>query len=407
VKIAYLAPEIPALSATFVYNEILTLEAMGTEVVPFSVHKPSGDINEPAVQKLQQKVHCLYQQPLLSVFKDVVLLFLTHPQNSFKALMLLFSDMWTLGLLSRTSWGLGYRFLYSANLARRIIKNECSHIHVHFAHVPTDIAMYAAVFSNISFSVTAHANDLFERGWLLSEKVSRSAFFATISEFNQRFLVGLGVDKEKVKIIRCGVDADKFSMRLGFVRNTRVKLGLVGRLVEKKGVDTLINAVSLLKQQGILFELYIAGSGPLEDELKLHVQQLGLDSDEVVFLGVIAHKDVAEFITSLDAFVLPCKQDRQGDMDGVPVVLMEAMLSGVPVISTELSGIPELVINKETGLLVKPNDERGLADAIIAIINQDELRVNMINNAISKVSSEFSLVGNVKKLYELLKGVKM
>lgn len=403
MKIAYLAPEIPALSATFVYNEILTLEAMGAEVVPFSVHQPSGDINEPAVQKLQQNVFCLYQQSLLSVCSDVVALLFRYPGNAFKALMLLFSDMWTLGVFSRTSWGLAYRFLYAAGLAKHLIKNKCSHIHVHFAHVPTDIAMYAAVFSNGSFSVTAHANDLFERGWLLPEKVSRSAFFATISEFNKRFLIELGAEADKIKIIRCGVDADKFSQRIDFVPNSTIKLGVVGRLVEKKGIDTLINAMSLLKKQGVSVELYIAGSGPLEDELKQYVKQMNLSNDDVVFMGVIAHKDVAEFITSLDIFVLPCQQDSQGDMDGIPVVLMEAMLSCVPVISTELSGIPELIVNDETGLLVQPKDSQGLAAAIIKMNKQDALREKMGSQAILKVKSEFSLAGNVKKLYALLK----
>jgi len=214
-------------------------------------------------------------------------------------------------------------------------------------------------------------------------------------------LLEIGVDAAKLKIVRCGVDAEQFSRRLGFVANEVVKIGLVGRLVEKKGIDTLIKAVTLVKQKGLSFELLIAGSGPLDNELAQLVKTLGLDSTEVQFLGAMPHAEVAAFITSLDMFVLPCKQDSYGDMDGVPVVLMEAMLSGVPVISTELSGIPELVINEITGLLVKPNNETALADAIIRLVNDETLRQEMIANAINKVQNDFSLAGNAQKLKDM------
>jgi len=403
VKIAYFAPEIPALSATFVYNEILQLESMGTEVVPFSVHEPFSDIQEPEVQKLKQKVQHLYGRSKLSVLKDNVYLLMTQPKCFFQAVKLLLADMWQLGLFSRTAWGQGYRFLFAASLARDLIKNDCSHIHVHFAHVPTDIAMYAAVLSNITFSVTAHANDLFERGWLLSEKVSRSAFFATISEFNRLFLAGLGVDKDKIKIIRCGVDFDKFSARDDFQSQEKIKIGLVGRLVEKKGVDVLIQALKILKDEGLVIELHIAGTGPLQQELLELAQELNFTNTEINFLGSLPHKDVSTFIKSLDIFVLPCKQDKNGDMDGIPVVLMEAMLSGVPVISTELSGIPELVIDTETGLTAEPGNIGAMASVIKKMIDNDTWRDEMSRNAINKVKSDFSLQKNTTKLNTLFK----
>ncbi|MCJ8271517.1 MAG: glycosyltransferase, partial [Psychrosphaera sp.] len=178
-----------------------------------------------------------------------------------------------------------------------------------------------------------------------------------------------------------------------------------GRLVEKKGIDTLIRAISLLHKQDQKIELFIAGSGPLADELASLVQQTGLTSAEVKFLGAMPHTQVADFIESLDVFVLPCKQDKNGDMDGIPVVLMEAMLSGVPVISTEISGIPELVINKETGLLVQPGNEHVLAEAMTSIINDASLKDVMIKQAVAKVRNEFSLKGNTEKLHTLFTGI--
>jgi len=401
VKIAYLAPEIPALSATFVYKEILMLQELGLDVVSFSVHRPSSKATERVLDGLKESVSYLYENKRLNIIRAHLSLLLTRPKRYFSAIACLIKDVMSVGLLSRNALGLVFRFFYAGYLADQLLKNKCQHLHVHFAHVPTDIAMYASAFSGVSFSITAHANDIFERGWLLKEKAKRSAFFATISEFNRRYLLESGVDAAKLKIVRCGVDAEQFSRRLGFVANEVVKIGLVGRLVEKKGIDTLIKAVALVKQKGLSFELLIAGSGPLDNELAQLVKTLGLDSTEVQFLGAMPHAEVAAFITRLDMFVLPCKQDSYGDMDGVPVVLMEAMLSGVPVISTELSGIPELVINETTGLLVKPNDETALAEAIIRLVNDETLREEMIVNAINKVQNDFSLAGNAQKLKDM------
>jgi len=401
VKIAYLAPEIPALSATFVYKEILALQQLEFDVACFSVHRPNPIATDAGLDTLKQGIHFLYESSKWGIIKSHIKLLFKSPIRYFCTAYQLISDIFSVGLLSRNALGLVFRFFYAGRLADQLLKQQCQHLHIHFAHVPTDIGMYAASFIDIPFSVTAHANDIFERGWLLKQKVARCAFFATISEFNRRYLLGLGVDADKLKIVRCGVDAKQFSTRKNFVSAERVKIGTVGRLVEKKGIDTLIGAMALIKQQGLPCDLLIAGSGPLDEELRQLVKEQQLNSTEVHFLGAIAHTEVAEFITSLDVFVLPCKQDKNGDMDGVPVVLMEAMLSGVPVISTELSGIPELILNQQTGLLVKPGDANALAEAIIQILSDDVLRAKMLIQAAAKVNDEFSLLGNAEKLKHL------
>ena len=401
MRIAYLAPELPALSATFVYNEILQLEKLGTEVVPFSVHQPNSRVDEDHVRALKDRTVNLYAQPKLRVLKSHILLLARHPVRYLKTLWLLCKDMWCVGLFSRTAFGLGYRFLFSASLAAQLIKEKCNHLHVHFAHVPTDIGMYASSLSSIPFSVTAHANDIFERGWLLKEKVDRSSFFATISEFNKKHLAEIGVDTQKLEIIRCGVDPSQFSPKDTVTSNQVIKIGVIGRLVDKKGIDTLIEAVTVLKAQGKRFELHIAGSGPLEDSLKGLVSRNNLDEKEVVFLGAIPHVEVAGFIKSLDMFVLPCRKSENGDVDGIPVVLMEAMLSGVPVITSNISGIPELVIDNVTGLLVEQNNLDDLAEKIFLLSENAELRQSLIKKGINKVRGDFSLIENTKKLYFL------
>jgi len=399
-RLAYLAPEIPSLSATFVYNEIFQLQAMGIEVEAFSVHESGYGADDIQIQQLTEKTFNLYCQPKLSVLMDNIMQLIHFPSRYLKTLSLLIKDIRYIGF-SRTSVGLVYRMFFSAGLARQLQQKECQHLHVHFAHVPTDIAMYAASLSGITFSVTAHANDLYERGWLLKQKVERSSFFATISDFNKQFLKSEGIPLDKIKIIRCGVNIKDFSPRINRKLHAVPKIGAVGRLVEKKGMDVLIKAVAQIKQQGQRVELHIAGSGPMEQTLKQLAEMNGLDAKDIYFWGAMQHSEVEKFIKSLDVFVLPCKQDANGDIDGIPVVLMEAMLSAVPVISTRISGVPELVIDNVTGLLAEPDDEKSLLEKITLMLREEGLRNNMVDKAIDKVKTDFSLQLNTEKLQHL------
>jgi colanic acid/amylovoran biosynthesis glycosyltransferase len=401
IKLAYLAPEIPALSATFVYNEIFQLEQLGYAVVPFSVHRPGVSAADKKLADLEASVFYLYAQKKHVVLKDNVLFLLKHPLRYLITLKTLLSDMFKVGVLSRTAMGLAFRFFYSVILAKQLLKTGVQHIHVHFAHVPADIAMYAASLSGISFSVTAHANDLFERAWLLPEKVDRAKFFVTISEFNREFLRRQGCDVDQVAVVRCGADVEYFNCRKKPGMSDVPKIGFIGRLVEKKGADDLLLAANELKKMGMNFKLAIAGSGPLEGHLIELARKLGLSDGYVSFVGPIAHSAIPEFLSELDVFVLPCKQDRAGDMDGIPVVLMEAMLSGVSVISTRLSGIPELVVDRETGLLVEPGNKIQLANAIQALIEDEALTKQLNMNAVSKVKKEFNLRENAAQLTKL------
>jgi len=402
MKIAYLAPEIPALSATFVYNEIFQLEQLGLEIQPFSVHDNQAVFSDPSLQDLKSRTHFLYQTPIYSVIADQIKIFLKRPASYIKGLVLLVKDIITTGAFTRLSMGMVYRFFYSASLANQLIKKNCKHIHVHFAHVPTDLAMYAATLAGIEYSVTAHANDLFQRGWLLKEKVERAKFFITISEYNRQFLIAQGADENKITVLHCGVDPAQFSLREGFIPSQIPKIGVVARLVEKKGIDHLINAVAYLKKNAKPYQLAIVGDGPLLDEHQALANSLGLSSKEASFLGAIDHQEIASFIKSLDVFVLPCQKDSAGDMDGIPVVLMEAMLSGVPVISTPLSGIPELIIHNETGLLASTESISVFADCIVKSIQDIDSTKKRVIKGVEKVQIDFSLIKNSLKLHHFI-----
>ena len=401
-KLAYLAPEIPALSATFVYNEILRLEKNGWQVVPLSVHRPHSPAREAALEELGSRTVYLYLTPRGKILLDSLYLLVRHPIRYLRVLASATGDAWRTGLLNRVGLGLFYRFMVAASAARILLNENCDHLHVHFAHVPTDIAMYAAGMAAIPFSFTAHANDLFERGWLLAQKGRRARFAVTISEHNRRFLIEKGCPGNKIHVVRCGVDPTAFATGSKPPADPIPTIGTLGRMVEKKGMDDLIRACDILTKRNVVFNLEIAGDGPMQSELQTLIGEREL-AKRVRFIGPLSHDQVPGWLQGLNLFVLACKKDRNGDMDGIPVVLMEAMLAGVPVISCRISGIPELIEDGKSGLLAEPANPGDLAEAIDRLLSDDTLSDDFRKNAKEKVQAEFELASNVAALNNLFR----
>lgn len=393
--IAYLAPEIPATSATFVYEELLGIERRGLSVIPISVHRPSQAARGQAA--LLERTLIVYEGSKLGMLAQGLVGIPLFGRSAWKALRWLATDMAELGLLKLRSWKLAFQFLAAVRLARLLKRHRCVHLHVHFAHVPTQIAMYASALSGIPFTVMAHANDIFERGLLLPRKAQRALKFLTISEYNCEYLKRNGVDANKLAVVRCGVSISAQAAPRPVMSRERYRLGTLGRLVEKKGVDVLIRALAELRGGKYSVELDIAGDGPLRNELEALVTELGL-AESVHFKGGLAHGEVAAWMGGLDAFVLACKQDANGDMDGIPVVLMEAMSQFVPVVSTRLSGVPELVVHETTGLLAIAADPCDLARQIDRLLMSEALRRDLVVGAHAHVMQEFSQEVNLDRL---------
>jgi len=400
-KIAYLAPEIPALSATFVYNEILSLQRKGFKISPISVHYPKSKALEKEVEYLFQDTFYLYDSTKWDLLTACLKVFILNPLKFVSVLFTAIRDSVKIGIGTRIGIGIIFRFFVSAKVVLLLRKNNCSHIHAHFAHVSTDIAMYASMLSGVSFSFTSHANDLFERAWLLKEKCSQASAVITISEFNKKFLIDKGVDPSKISIIRCGVKAIELKKEKYIVPDKEpiTVIGSLGRLVEKKGLDTLINALSLIDSP---FRLEIAGDGPLLNELEELTKKLNL-SHKIFFKGAIPHDEVPQWLSHLDVFVLACKKDSNGDMDGIPVVLMESMLLGVPVISTFISGIPELIEDGVSGLLSQPDNNIMLSEKITTLIDNPQLSEFFSIAAARKIKKEFDSDLNVGRLIKVWK----
>ncbi|NES22560.1 MAG: glycosyltransferase family 4 protein [Symploca sp. SIO3E6] len=398
-NVAYLAPEIPSLSGTFVYTEILALQARGLNVIPISVHYPIALAKESEIEELLEKTIFLYSQHWISTLKDNLSFLFKYPKCYLATLFTVFSDIFKIGLTNSAALKLLYQFLQASKIAKILETYSCEHLHIHFAHVPTQLGMYASLLSKIPFTFTSHANDLFERGLLLREKVDRAKAAITISEYNRDFLAKQQTDTNKIKIVRCGVDTQKYEFIAKEKFNKVPVIGSLGRLVEKKGMDVFILALSQLYQNGLDVHVEIGGDGPLMEPLKELTAKHNLSS-KINFKGAIAHDEVFSWLRSIDIFVLACKKDSNGDQDGIPVVLMEAMAIGIPVISTDISGIPELIQDGVSGFLAKPNDPDSLAQAISKFLDGSQHLSPMTESARQRMSKEFDKNVNIDRLLD-------
>jgi len=240
-------------------------------------------------------------------------------------------------------------------------------------------------------------NDIFEHPLLIKEKIKRAKRTVSISDYNIKFMKKKGGDLDKMEIVRCGVDSS-LPVRDPIEANNRVyKIGTLGRLVEKKGVDTLIDAGKILKRNKFDFVIEIAGGGPLKNDLEKQVVVNGLQNI-VHFLDVLPHSQVFHWMQTLDAFVLAAKKDKNGDMDGIPVVLMEAMNLGVPVLSTKISGIPELVQHQKSGLTAQSDNAAELAKNLIQLRQNQSLLDKLIQGAKQRIKDEFDQSLNARRL---------
>lgn len=393
VVVAYLAPEIPGISTTFVYEELLALERRGIRVHPLSIHCPVSPAKDQT--SITMRATSVYDKSKLSIAIGSLGYLFCMPGLR-KSLCWLLSDLRKTGL-NLVFFKLCFQFLAAAKVAQFMRDKGVMHLHIHFAHVPTQIGMYAAAMAGIPFTVMAHANDIFERAFLLPTKAQRAKKFLTISDFNRAYLVRCGVPADKLAVVRCGVQLPDGERPQAVRANPRFRIGSLGRLVEKKGFDVLIEAVGVLKQRGHELELLIAGDGPLRNELMALVEQLEL-SQSVTFLGPLSHSAVPAWMATLDVFALACKPDANGDMDGIPVVLMEAMAQGVPVVSSRLSGIPELVMDQRSGLLAEPGDVQGMATQLERLMACPEYAKALAEHGQAHVRNEFGQDVNIDRL---------
>jgi len=297
-------------------------------------------------------------------------------------------------------------FQASVLCAMKLKRDGVSHIHAHFALDACKLAMLSSMLTGIPYSFTVHAHDIFIRQLsdLMEDKISRAKFVACISEYNKNYILKQyhAVDPHTIRIVHCGVDVRSLSPGTK-KRYKKLTILAIGRLFEQKGLQYLVQAGKILREQrGFNFVCKIIGEGEQRPELEEIISSSDL-TDVVHLLGAMEQADVMKALTSADVFVLPCVTEKTGLRDGIPVSLMEAMALEIPVVSTKVSGIPELV-KDGAGILVEPRDVEALAMAIESIFMlRDEEREEMGRRARAIVEEEFNLTREVQKLAELIR----
>jgi glycosyltransferase involved in cell wall biosynthesis len=258
--------------------------------------------------------------------------------------------------------------VYAAELIR---EQKCDHIHAHFVDRASTVALVAGRLLNVPYSVTAHANDIYVKPELLELKFSRARFVATCTGYNR-----LHLEKEfhlngKLHCLYHGLELEEYQP--AFERSQDVPvITSVGQLKEKKGFAFLLKACRLLKEKGYSFRCEIIGEGPLRSALEQQIRELSLESC-VTLHGALPHENVIDQLKSSTMFVLPCVTSSDGDRDGIPNAILEAMALQVPVISTSHSGIPEVITDEVNGLLVPPADAPSLAQAMARLLDQPQM----------------------------------
>lgn len=389
---------------TFILNELLALQEKLEVDVCACRETPKEEANAPFAS-FRGKIFCLFailKDAPFSLIASNVLVFLKHPLISAKYFK---KCLYYAIKLRRPAYFSVYFF---ANCLHDIIKrNNYNHIHCHFIDFYSLAVMQVSELLNIPFSVTIHAYEIFIQHPdsyfdLVNETLLKASKIAVISEYNKKY-ISEHINPElvdKIKVIHCGLNVTE---KPGEYKPVREKLRIlsIAVLKQKKGLSVLIKALSLLDDMS--WELTIVGDGPEKSHLVSLVNESGLQN-KVHFVDYLDNDSIPNFMKDFDVFILPCVRADDGDQDGIPVVLMEAMSVGLPVISTNLSGIPELITeNPKTGFLAEPDDPVGLAETIRTFYNlADENKKAIINNAYNKILTDFNVTIEVDKLYSEL-----
>jgi colanic acid/amylovoran biosynthesis glycosyltransferase len=405
MKIGYICGRFPTLTETFVYNEVLKLRERHLDIEVFSIHRPTSDSLSSETCALAQDTFYVLPLRVIRFAIAHLYLFLVRPFRYLYVILtfVIAKNISDIRKMRRTF----LHFLEAVYIADGSRKKGISHHHAHFATGPASVAMFVSILNGTTFSFTVHAMDLFRDKLLLKEKARLASFIISISQYNKHTFLREcpDADPEKIRIVRCGVDLRKFQPRR-LRRGEEICLLSVGRLVEKKGFAYLIHACRVLKERGHKFNCVAVGDDPDRTLLEQLIKELDLEED-VRLVGGIPHSSVRDYYEKADIFVLPCVIAQDNDQDGIPVVLIEAMAMGLPCVSTRISGIPELIEHRVSGLLVESRNVTELANAIEELIKNEDLRKELGSNGRIKVIQEFSIEDSSEQLAKIFSSFRL
>lgn len=383
----------------WVANEVRQVEAAGIPVRIAALWRDSGSFFESDwASRLDRETDYLYPLPVLALIAS----FIAAP---FRFGTRFWVSLWNAMTGPRESISVRAKsFLHLAvacHWAWKLRGREVERIHSQWIHSAGTVGMYAADLLGVPFSFTGHAADLFRERCALADKIRAADRIICISEWHRRFFLEQGATPDQLAVMYCGIDVAHFAPKPPRKPDGRLEIRSSGRLVEKKGFADLIAACGVLRDRGVSFRCVIGGSGPLEDDLRRRIAEGRLQELVELTGTAIKQERIPEFMDGGDVYCLPCVWAADGDVDGLPQMLMEAMACGLPAVSTRLVGIPDLVVDGETGLLVEPGDVEALADALQRLGKDSELRRRLSLAARAMVEDRFNLATCLGPILEL------
>ncbi|MBD2567902.1 glycosyltransferase family 4 protein [Anabaena lutea] len=398
--VGYVLKRYPRYSETFVVNEILAHETAGLNIEIFALRPPSdthfqniiSQVRSP-VTYIKKPIQGRVSASLNSLAPTAASYFWAELQEAAKII----PDFWSkLAIAEGEQASTVYQ---AAWLAREAKLKGITHLHAHFGSVATSVARLASHFTGIPYTFTAHAKDIFHESVEFADmerKLKDASTVVTVSDYNLNYLQQTYPQAaQQVKRIYNGLDLRHLQYSSPADRPPLIIS--VGRLVEKKGLSILIDACAILKQRNCEFQCQIVGTGSLETALKQQIQDLELQSF-VEIIGLRPQNEVFQLVQQAAVFAAPYVIGKDGNRDGLPTVLLETMALGTPCVSTDVTGIPEVVRHGETGLIVPQNNAEKLAFSLQELLTDSALRVRLSTQARQLIKSEFDIYCNTAVL---------
>ena len=380
-RVGYVVKRYPRYSETFIVAEIAAHEAAGLEVEIFSLRPPNDTHFQEAIARVRAPVHYLHTEGVKAA---------SHLWAALQDAAAVLPGFWS--ELEAAGGEDALAVHHAAVLACAVRRRAIEHLHAHFAVATATVARLASRFAKVPYTFTAHAKDIFHasvRPEALRRNLSEAATAITVSDYNRDYLVQTyGAAAARTHRVYNGIDLQQFPYASPERRPPRI--AAVGRLVEKKGFADLVAACALLRDRGLAYRCDIVGTGPLELALRALMQRCGLE-DRVQLLGLRPRSEVVAHIRDAAVLAAPCVIGSDGDRDGLPTVLLEAMALGTPCVSTDVTGIPELLQGDESGLVVPQHDPAALAAALERLLTDPALRVRLATCARRRVEAEFDI----------------
>ncbi|WP_009544518.1 glycosyltransferase family 4 protein [Crocosphaera subtropica] len=403
MRVGYVVKRYPRYSETFVVNEILDHEKAGLNIDIFALRPPCDSHFQNCISQVRASVTYIRKpiqgrvsESLNSLSPTAASYFWAELQELGK----LVPDFWS--KLSMAQGEAASTVYQAAWLAREVKLREITHLHAHFGSVSTSVTRLASHFADVPYTFTTHAKDIFHESVDSDDmirKIRDASTVVTVSHYNQQYLQQTyGKVADKVQKIYNGLNLSQLNYQSPKHRPCRIIS--VGRLVEKKGTSVLIDACSLLKQWGCEFHCQIVGTGDLETELKQKIKALKLDNC-VKIIGPRPQNEVFKLIQESAVFAAPYIIGKDGNRDGLPTVLLEAMALGTPCIGTDVTGIPEMIKHEETGLIIPQNNAEDLAMALRTLLTSENMRVQLAEKARKLMETEFNIEQNSATLRKL------